>query len=159
MIKALNEEKGIGLIEALVAQVLLIIGAISVWSIFVAGSRFNAESEDKTIAANVAQQKIEEIMNTRFRYIVEEHPPGIYTFNSEPQPVAYEDSPYWVRDSEDQWITSLPEGKYEISYPGPDGVDSDPLQVKVTVSWLSDVYPDASLSLETLVSMTPGRFR
>jgi type II secretory pathway pseudopilin PulG len=152
MMKLLNQERGFTITEALVAQVVLIISAVSILSLFTVGSRLNAESEHKTVAANIAQLKMEEIMNTRFRYIVAEHPPGVTMFDSEIQA-----PPYWTRNSQGQWRPSLPGGRYEVSYT--DGVDADPLRVEVTISWLTHVYTDSSLSLETLVSMTPGRFR
>jgi|GEM_PF-1387467 len=152
MTKLLNRERGFTMIEAIMVQAILIIGAISIWGAFVVGARLNAESEDRTIAANVARLKMEEIANTRFRYIVVEHPAGETTFESQPQ-----EPPYWTLNSQEQWIPSLPEGKYTVSYPN--GEDADPLRIKVTVSWLGEAYPDSSLSMETLVSMTPGRFR
>jgi type II secretory pathway pseudopilin PulG len=152
MIKRLNQESGFTLTEVVVAQVVLIIGAIAIWTTFVTGSRFNAESEDKTIAANIAQHKMEEIMNTRFRYIIEDHPPGETSFDSEPQAI-----PYWTLNSEGEWVTALSEGRYQVSYP--DGEDADPLRIKVTILWYNQFDQDSTLSLETLVSMTPGRFR
>jgi type II secretory pathway pseudopilin PulG len=152
MMSFLNQEKGFSIVEAVVAQVVLILGALCVWNIFVAGSRFNAESEDLTIAANVAQLQIEKMMNTRFRYIISEHPEGETYFTSERQ-----DEPFWVLSSQGEWISSLPEGRYVVSYP--DGVDADPLRVMVTVLWNGHYDSESSLSLETLVSMTPGRFR
>jgi hypothetical protein len=152
MMKLLNQERGFTIIEAVWAQVILIIGAIAIWSALVVGARMNAESEDRTIGANIARLKVEEIVNTRFRYIVEEHPAGETTFESQPQR-----PPYWTLNSEDKWVLSLPEGKYTITYP--DGIDADPLRLKVIISWRGQAYPDSSLSIETLVSMTPGRFR
>ncbi len=157
MMKSLNQERGFTIIEAVVAQVVLVVGALSIWSVYIAGTRFNAESEDRTIAAGVAQLQIEKIMNTRFRYIVDEHPAspkeGI-SFESEPR-----GKPFWTLNSQDEWIPSLPEGRYVISYPGPDDEDSDPLEIRVTIFWNSHLGRESSLSLETLVSMTPGRFR
>ena len=158
MIKLLNQERGFTIIEALIAQVILLVGATAIWSMFVVGSRLNAESEDKTVAANIAQLKVEEIMNTRFRYIVEDHPPGVTAFDGgEVDGSGTQGPPFWTLDSKGQWRPALPEGKYEISYP--DGLDADPLRIKVTISWLGRGHSDSSLSLETLVSMTPGRFR
>ena len=155
MMKLLNRERGFTIIEALVAQVILITVALAVWSVFIAGSRYNAESEDRTVAANIAQLKMEEIMNTRFRYIVVEHPIGETRFDSLPQ-----NEPYWVLDTTGSWMTSLPEGKYTISYPGPDDEDSDPLEINVRVSWKGVVGKvESFVDMETLVSMTPGRFR
>ena len=150
--KLLNQEKGFSIIEAFIAQVILIIAALAIWSVFVAGSRFNSQSEDRTIAASIAQLEMEKIMNTPFRYIVEEHPAGETRFDSLPQ-----DEPYWTLNSEDQWITSIPEGKYTISYP--DGEDADPLRIIMKVSWESHIDHNSSVKLETLVAMTPGRFR
>ena len=152
MIRLLNQEKGFGIIEAVVAQVILVLGALCIWNIFVAGSRFNAESEDRAIAANVAQLQMEKLMNTRFRYIVAENPAGETSFESESQR-----EPFWILNSEGVWIPSLQGGKYRISYP--DGEDADPLRIMVTVLWNSHLRRESTLSLETLVSMTPGRFR
>jgi len=152
MMERLAQENGFTITEAVIAQVVLIIGAIAIWTTFVAGSRFNAESEDKTVAANIAQWKMEEIMNTRFRYIVVEHPLGETSFENEPQ-----GRPYWTLNAQDEWIVSLPEGRYQVSYP--DGLDADPMRIDVTILWRNGFGRDSTLSLETLVSMTPGRFR
>ena len=130
---------------------VLMIGAISVWSMFVVGTRYNAQAEDKTVAANIAQLKMEQIMNTPFRYIVYEHPPGETTFEEETH-----DRPYWIYNTEGELIKSLPDGRYEIAYP--DGPDADPLRIRVVVSW-NGTRPDSFVNLDTLVSMTPGRFR
>ena len=151
MMKLSNQQRGFTIIEAIVAQMVLMIGAISVWSLFVVGTRYNAQSEDKTIAANVAQLKMEQIMNTRFRYIVNEHPPGETTFEDETHA-----EPYWIYNSEGELASSLPGGRYEVSYPN--GVDADPLRIRVAVSW-NGTRPNSSVNLDTLVSMTPGRFR
>lgn len=152
MRKILNQESGFTLAEAVLALAITLIGSIFIISVFLAGTRFNAESEDRTVAASIAQLKMEEIMNTRFRYITYDHPPGETSFESKPQ-----DEPYWTVDSQSQWITSLPVGKYKVEYP--DGLDADPLRIKVTVSWLGSLGLNSAVSLETLVSMTPGRFR
>ena len=154
MMKLLNRERGFTIIEALVAQVILITVALAIWSVFIAGSRYNAESEDRTIAANIAQLKMEEIMNTPFRYIVADHPAGETRFDSLTQ-----EEPYWVLGTTGNWMLSLSDGRCTISYPGPDGADSDPLEIRITISWQGQVGNDSALSLETLVSMTPGRFR
>jgi len=152
MRKILNQESGFTLAEAVLALAITLIGSVFIISVFLAGTRFNAESEDRSVAASIAQLKMEEIMNTRFRYITYDHPPGETSFESKPQ-----DEPYWTVDSQSQWITSLPGGKYDIEYP--DGLDADPLRIKVTVSWLGSLGLNSAVSLETLVSMTPGRFR
>ncbi len=152
IMKPLKQEKGFTIVEAIVAQVILVLGALCVWNIFIAGTRFNAESEDRTIATNIAQLQTERIMNTRFRYIVSEHPSGETYFEEEPQ---YE--PFWTLSSGDKWTPSLSEGRYRISYP--DGEDADPLRIMVTVLWEGHLGRESSVILETLVSMTPGRFR
>ncbi len=152
IMKSLKQEKGFTIVEAIVAQVILVLGALCIWNIFIAGSRFNAESEDRTIATNIAQLQTEKIMNTRFRYIVVEHPTGETAFENEPQ---YE--PFWTLNSGGKWAISLPDGRYRISYP--DGEDADPLRIMVTVLWDGHLGRESSLDLETLVSMTPGRFR
>ena len=152
MMRLLNAENGFTMVEVMIAQVVLLIGALSILGFFIMGSRINAESEDKTIAVNIAQLKMEEIMNTRFRYIVEEHPAGETMFSSEPQA-----RPFWTPTSNGGWTLSLPGGRYEISYP--DGEDMDPLRIMVRISWQNCLGNTSSLSLESLVSMTPGRFR
>ncbi len=152
MIMLLNKQRGFTLIEAVMAQVVLIISALAIFSSFIMGSRFNAESEDRTVAANIAQHKMEEIMNARFRYIVVEYPPGQTRFDSEPQ-----EEPYWGVNSSGGWLPVLPEGRYEIGYP--DGVDADPLRVKVKVMWQSHMGAESYLDIDTRVAMTPGRFR
>jgi len=149
--KLLKQKNGFTVIEAVVAQIMLTIGALSVWSLFVVGSRLNAESEDRTIATNIAQQKMEEIMNTRFRCIVTTHPAGQVLFTDEAQ-----EEPYWIYDRKGELITSLPNGKYTISYP--DGLNADPLRIRVKVSW-EGMHPNSFVSMETLVSITPGKFR
>jgi prepilin-type N-terminal cleavage/methylation domain-containing protein len=155
MKKRLDWQRGFTLIEAIVALAVLLIGALATCSAFVIGSRFNAHSEDRTIAANIAQLKMEEIKNTYYLSIVTEHPPGETLFQNESQ-----GEPYWTLNSAGEWRTSLPEGKYEISYPGLDlnaGIIPDPLIVIVTVSWSNDVHESSSLSLKTIFSMSPGR--
>ena len=155
MKRMLCRQEGFTLIEALAALVILLIGALATCSAFVIGSRFNAHSEDRTIAANIAQLKMEEIKNTYYLSIVNEHPPTKTLFKNESL-----GEPYWTLNSAGEWITSLPEGKYEISYPGLDlkaGIIPDPLVTVVTVSWNSDIHGDSSLSLKTIFSMSPGR--
>jgi len=160
--KSLNQERGFTIVETIVAQVVLVLGALCVWNVYMAGTRFNAESEDRTVAANIAQLQMEKIMNTRFRHIVAEHPASPEAgvpFESEQQ-----GEPFWtvteVPTTEGpttegaEWILSLPDGRYKISYP--DGEDADPLRVMVTILWNSHLKRASSLSMETLVAMTPG---
>jgi hypothetical protein len=162
MSRILNQEKGFSIIEATVAQVILIIGAICLLGLIAVGSRLNAESEDKTVAANIAQLKMEEIMETRYGYRlgsngelipnpVVEHPPQEKYFKElEPRP------PYWTLNSEGKWIESLPEGRYRISYPDYPPT-ADPLRIRLTISWRdSHTGRDTSLDLETLLSVIPG---
>ena len=150
----LKQERGLTLIEVVIAQVILLIGALAVWSSIIVTTKVNAESEDRTIAANIAQLKVEEIMNRvksepeSFLSIESLYPSVEAAFESEPQ-----DNPYWTLNSKGLWIPSLPGGRYMVSYPPV--VDSDPAKVKrikVTVSWNGYLYSDSSLSLETLAS-------
>ena len=162
MRKLLSEQSGFTLVEVIVAYVVLIITALATYSAFVVGSRFNATSEDRTVAANIAQLKMEEIKNTHYRFIVYNHPAGEALFTDEPQA-----PPYWTLSSTGEWIPSLPEGKSETSYPGLDlaaGIIPNPLVVKVTVSWKSNTGTGSSpsqeaapLSLKTIFSIVPGR--
>jgi len=152
--KTLKQDRGLTLIEVVIAQIILLIGALAVWSSIIVTTKVNAESEDRTVAANIAQLKIEEIIN-RVKSEPESFPsieslyPSVKTaFESEPQ-----DAPYWTLNSEGLWIPSLPGGKYMVNYLPI--ADADPVQVKrikVTVSWNGYLYSDSSLSLETLAS-------
>jgi hypothetical protein len=129
-------------------------GALATCSAFVVGSRFSNHSEDKTIAVNIARLKMEEIKNTYYLSIFNEHPPGEILFENEAKA-----EPYWILNSSGEWITSLPKGKYEISYPGLDlssGIIPTPLIVKVTVSWSDDIHIKPSITLKTFFGMAPG---
>lgn len=162
MLRILNREKGFSIIEAVVAQVILVIAGICLWSLIAVGSRLNAESEDKTVAANIAQLKMEEIMETRYGYrlgsngelipnpVVEYPPQEKYFRDLEPKP------PYWTLNSEGKWIESLPEGRYQVSYPDYPPT-ADPLRIRITISWRdSHTNRDSSLDVETLLSVIPG---
>ena len=149
MKKIFGSERGIAMIEVIMAQLILIIAALAIWNVFVFGSRVNSQSEDRTTATNIARYKVEEIMNTTFENIVTQYPQGETSFESESQ-----DSPCWVRNSEGDMVPALQDGKLQIDY-----FDVDPLRVRVTVSWRGLQYQDSSLSMETLVCRTSGRSR
>ena len=143
------------------AYVVLAITALATCSAFMVGSRFNAKSEDRTVAANIARLKMEEIKNTHYLSIVNEHPAGETLFEQESQ-----QPPYWALNAAGEWTPALPEGKYEITYPGLDfsaGVVPDPLTVMVTVTWLNDdtgASPGentCSVSLKTIFSVAPAK--
>ena len=146
MTKCPNQDNGFTLVEVLVAQVVLIIGALAVWSVFVMGSRFNAESEDRTVAASIAQYVIEEtiegLIDGDFDTVSGS---GVVEFGSKPH-----EPPYWTLNSSGEWIPSLPVGAYEVSYP--DGAAADPLRTMVTVSWQGHTPRNSSVSVQTLVS-------
>ena len=151
MIKLLNQEHGLTLIEVLVAQVILIIGTLALWSVFVTGSRYNSESENRTVATNIAQYimegTIENLRATDFENVAGT---GEVTFESEPQ-----EPPFWTIgltnvSQEGEWMVSLPKGVYEVSYP--DGVGVDPLRILVTVSWQRNPPWETALDMQTLVS-------
>jgi len=153
VILLLSKQRGFTLMEAIMAQTALMIAALATCSAFVVGSRFNARSEDRAVAANIAQLKIADIKSGHYLSIVYEHPAGVALFQDEPQAV-----PYWTLNSVGEWKTALPQGRYEISYPGLDlaaGVVPDPLVLKVTVSWSDDIHISSSLSLKTTIAMAP----
>ena len=108
MFRALSQKRGFTLIEVLIAMIVTILGVVFIWCAFSLGTRFNAESEDKTVATNVTQHKMEEIINTRVRYITDLHPPteAPISFSSETQ-----DVPYWRLDSAgcggQTWVSPL----------------------------------------------------
>ena len=148
MKKLFNRDRGFTIAEALVAQSVLIIGAVSIWSAFTITSRLNAESEDKTVAANIAQWKMEEIMKMDFDSIAEE---PVTQFADKPRGA----QPYWLLSSKGEWITSLPEGKYQVSISPVAGEDPEEVKVvKVTISWRGNVRPnsDSSFELDTIAS-------
>lgn len=145
--KIWNNEKGFTLAEAVVAQMILMIVALATLNGFIIGFKFNAESEDKTVATNIAQQKLEEIIKafiTNPNNMGNLHPAGITLFSSLPQI-----TPYYVSIN-GVWKEALKNGKYQISYPY--GLNANPISVKVTVSWDSPTNKEASVSLESLLS-------
>jgi len=152
--KLTNRESGFTLVEAIMALVILIIGATATWGLFVFGSRRNAESEDKTIATHIAQLKMEEILNHKYFYITTDYDTEIHYF-SDAQP---SEPPYWTQSTDGQWREALPNGNYQITFPNNvGGEDANPLRIRVTVSWKNAVYPESHVSLDTTVSLTPGR--
>ena len=76
MMNFLRRENGFTITEAIVAQVILILGALCIWNMVAAGTRFNAESEDRTIAANVGQLVVEEMMRPENLRILNIKMPG-----------------------------------------------------------------------------------
>lgn len=156
----LNRERGFTFVEVLVAQVILTIGTMALWSVFVTGSRYNSESENRTVATNVAQyvmeETIEDLMASDFENVAAT---GEVLFASRPQEL-----PFWTIRStdmshypsyqgsgtEEEWMVSLPTGVYEVSYP--DGVNADPLGILVTVAWQGNPPWETSLDMHTQVS-------
>ncbi len=158
--KSLNRESGFTFIEVLVAEAILIIGTLALWSVFVAGSRYNSESENRTVATNIAQylmeETIENLTSTDFEDVMGT---GEVAFESQPQGPPFwalssantsQESIYWEPELWGEWTVSLPEGKYEVSYP--DSVTADPLRILVTISWQSNPPRASSLEIQTLVS-------
>ncbi len=139
-----GQEKGFSLLEAMVSQVIMILVALAVLSAFIVGAQLNAESEDKTIAANIAQKKMEEITEA-FKASETIPTAGIKYFEQESRT-----EPYYTRDPAGTWRESLSNGRYEISYP--DGSGANPLRVKVKVVWSSPVHSNTSLELVSLAS-------
>lgn len=132
--------------EAIIAQALLILGALAIWSVLTSGARLNAEAEDKTIAVNIAQylleEKVKDLQDTEFADVSGTGEIGFGDTTT--------GTPYWTQNSSGSWIVAIPAGTYEISYP--DGTNADPLRIMVTITWKSKLPRTSSIDLQTLVS-------
>jgi hypothetical protein len=144
-----NQQEGSILIEGFMGLISLFIICSGIFSTFIAGYKVNAQSEDRTVAANIARYKMEELVTADYDTVVSVHPPGETPFLAETT-----DTPYWTLNPDGTWKTSLIEGKYTVTYPGYDevlGIIPDPLPVKVEVSWVTPAGNNASLILRTML--------
>ncbi|MCL7488669.1 MAG: prepilin-type N-terminal cleavage/methylation domain-containing protein [Desulfobulbaceae bacterium] len=73
---AMNNEKGFSLIEALMATAILSIGIITLITMQTTSVKGNAKARGITTAATLAQDKIEELINTDFDGIVDGNEPS-----------------------------------------------------------------------------------
>jgi len=66
MSKLATDKKGISLIEAAIAIAVLLIGIVAIAQTFPASIKVNKTAEQTTVAANLAQGKIEELVSQSF---------------------------------------------------------------------------------------------
>ncbi len=78
----LSDERGFGLVETLVAFLVLIGGMIAAFQLFDAATRNTYRAEQSQVAINVAQREIEEIRNLDYDEIAMSTTP---VFNSDPK--------------------------------------------------------------------------
>lgn len=125
MMKAIASQRGASVLEVILALGIIFLALTGTLSLFKAGFRSLASSDRMTVALNSARSKLEEIKGTEFSQITTLYPDGsIYT------------------------LPSI-NGAIRVEYPN--GTSSDPLIVKVTVTWPEgDVQ--RSITLVTMVS-------
>jgi len=123
-----QNEKGVTMIETLIATALIVFISTSAMSLFIAGYKYNAISEQIVTATNIARARVEFIRNTEFSNITNFFPAG-----------------YSVT------LEELPSGECYVTYP--DGVGVDPLNVLVCVDWTERGTPH-SVKLSTLITNT-----
>ena len=139
----LKDNRGITLVEILVATFVLMIGTLSGLKFFVGAVASTKYAEDLTIASTHAEYVFEEMKTRGTRSeITQEDPHG---------------GNYWDNWAESEELKTLPGEEIEVVYPGPDGVDSDPLEIELTVRWdkrgvLEEVEEKNSFSLATQVT-------
>lgn len=80
MAKTLNINKGFTLIEVLVAITVIAVGIFAMMNVVMVTISGNAESKNYTVATNLAQQKMENILNFDYGTITTSNPEiGTYT--------------------------------------------------------------------------------
>jgi len=121
-------EKGLTMIETLIATTLIVFASTSVMSLFIAGYKYVTISEQIVTATNVARTKIEWIRHTEFEEITNTFPAGSSVT-----------------------IDALSEGQCHVTYP--DGIGVDPLNILVTVNWTERETPH-TVTLSTLITNT-----
>lgn len=62
----MSDRKGFSLLEVMVAVVILAFGLLAIMHLFPIGLRASKISQDTTVATFLAQQKIEELRNTKY---------------------------------------------------------------------------------------------
>lgn len=77
--KMRNREGGFTLLEVLLTILLLGTGFAAILQVMSAGLLAGGANENEIIAANLVQEKIEELRNTQYSSIAEETPPVIVT--------------------------------------------------------------------------------
>lgn len=124
--RRLRSQRGFSTLEVIVSLGIILIALTGTLSLFKAGFGSLASSNKLTVALNVARAKLEEIKGTEFSRITSLYPDGsTYT------------------------VPNLSGGALKVEYPN--GTSSDPLIVKVTVTW-PEGEVERSINLVTMVS-------
>ena len=66
MLKSLRSESGIGLVEIIIAILVFSLGIVAALRVLPVSNVSTVRSRNITVATNLAQEKIEELMNTSF---------------------------------------------------------------------------------------------
>ena len=69
MLESITDNRGISLIEALIAMAILTIGLLSIIRLFPVAMKVSKTAEQSTVAANLAQAKIEEVFSLGYENI------------------------------------------------------------------------------------------
>lgn len=133
-IRKASSESGFTLLEGLVSILLISITVIGIYNIIVVSHRFVIDARRVTQATNFARKKLEKIMDTDFVDIPSEYPAGIdYSFGNDIDGL-------FQHDPDNDYLEGLPNASWRVEYyPSPSGgIPSDPLTIKLTVSWQED---------------------
>ena len=132
-IRRATNESGFTLIEGLVSILLMSITVIGIYNIVIVSHEFVIDARRVTQATNFARKKLEKIMDTDFMDIPSVYPDSINyavsTASTPEEPFEY--------DPDGDYLEGLPNAMWRVEYyPSPlSGVPSDPLTIKLIVSW------------------------
>ena len=125
------DKQGFTLIEGLVSILLISITVIGIYNIVLVSHDFVIDARRVTQATNFARKKLEKIMDTDFLDIPSEYPSGIsYSVGYD----AGQNEP----DPDYDYLEGFPgNATWRVEYyPSPaSGAPSDPLTIKLIVSW------------------------
>ena len=77
MNRTVNSEKGVSLIELLIAFTILAIVVLGFNAMFLSGFKGIRTSRDYSIASNLARQEMEKVKNTDYNYVTSDETKGI----------------------------------------------------------------------------------
>jgi len=149
----IRSQKGFSLAEAILAMFVLLIGVLAVLQLFPAGIKLSAASRYKTIAANVAQAKMEEIYSLPYDELI-----STRISDGSPQRINTDPtSPYYGKSQYDRFKRSVTVQSINGQLtPVADAQDDDMTQIIVRVYWTEN-NQQKKVELATIISKPWGR--
>ena len=133
----MNNEKGVSVVEIMIAMTILVVVLIAMMSMFQVGITQTVLSGDITVATQLANEKVEEIRNIPFEEIDDLY----YNDNQNPAPVSDSDLnfPNYERYVTIQYVDSNIDAIVVGTFnPNDDEPPSNLLKVSVNVIWTTD---------------------